>query len=80
MEVSVKPLLVISSQPEGTPKIMLSKLLARAMLMLSPISNLDLAERFSSGADAELNKYDRATFYGGGTEGYTDYPFSTSKA
>ena len=44
------------------------------------ISNLDLAEHFSSDADAELNKYNRATFYGGGAEGYTDYPFSTSKA
>jgi len=40
------------------------------------ISNPDLAERFATGPDAVLNKYDRATFYGGGAEGYTDYPTS----
>jgi N-ethylmaleimide reductase len=38
------------------------------------ISNPDLAERFATGPNAEVNKYDRATFYGGGAEGYTDYP------
>jgi len=37
------------------------------------ISNPDLAERLRRGA--ELNKYDRSTFYGGGDKGYTDYPF-----
>lgn len=37
------------------------------------ISNPDLPERIS--ANAELNSYDRATFYGGGEKGYTDYPF-----
>jgi N-ethylmaleimide reductase len=36
------------------------------------ISNPDLAERLRRGA--ELNKYDRSTFYGGGDKGYTDYP------
>ena len=36
------------------------------------ISNPDLAERFKQGA--ELNAYDRATFYGGAEAGYTDYP------
>jgi N-ethylmaleimide reductase len=36
------------------------------------ISNPDLAERFQKGAD--LNDYDRATFYGGAEVGYTDYP------
>ncbi|WP_112663995.1 alkene reductase [Microvirga flavescens] len=37
------------------------------------ISNPDLAERLW--LDAPLNEPNRATFYGGGAEGYTDYPF-----
>jgi len=36
------------------------------------ISNPDLVRRVEEGK--ELNKYDRATFYGGGEKGYTDYP------
>ena len=36
------------------------------------IANPDLPERLRSGA--LLNPYNRATFYGGGAEGYTDYP------
>jgi len=36
------------------------------------ISNPDLPERFRR--DAALNPADRATFYGGGAVGYTDYP------
>jgi N-ethylmaleimide reductase len=36
------------------------------------ISNPDLPARLASGAP--LTKPDRATFYGGGAEGYTDYP------
>ncbi len=36
------------------------------------ISNPDLPARFASGAP--LTEPDRATFYGGGAEGYTDYP------
>jgi N-ethylmaleimide reductase len=36
------------------------------------IANPDLAERLKKGAP--LNKPDKATFYGGGAEGYTDYP------
>jgi N-ethylmaleimide reductase len=36
------------------------------------ISNPDLPKRFALGAD--LNPYDRSTFYGGGERGYTDYP------
>lgn len=36
------------------------------------ISNPDLPARFA--IDAPLNEYDRSTFYGGGVEGYTDYP------
>ena len=37
------------------------------------IANPDLALRLEKGAP--LNEPDRATFYGGGREGYTDYPF-----
>ncbi|KAL4428356.1 hypothetical protein ABPG75_002445 [Micractinium tetrahymenae] len=37
------------------------------------IANPDLPRRFQLGAP--LNKYDRATFYTQGEEGYTDYPF-----
>ncbi len=36
------------------------------------IANPDLPERLL--IDAPLNPYDRRTFYGGGAEGYTDYP------
>jgi N-ethylmaleimide reductase len=36
------------------------------------IANPDLAARWKAGA--ELNEPDGATFYGGGAEGYTDYP------
>jgi len=36
------------------------------------ISNPDLVERLR--VDAPLNHADRSTFYGGGAEGYTDYP------
>ena len=36
------------------------------------IANPDLVERWKTGA--ELNEPDSATFYGGGAEGYTDYP------
>ncbi|MGG7567291.1 alkene reductase [Rhodovulum sp. DZ06] len=38
----------------------------------SYISNPDLVERLK--ADAPLNKANSATFYGGGAEGYIDYP------
>ena len=38
----------------------------------SYISNPDLVERLK--ADAPLNKADSKKFYGGGAEGYTDYP------
>lgn len=42
------------------------------------ISNPDLPERLRHGA--ELTPYNRATFYGGGSEGYTDYPRLESMA
>ena len=37
------------------------------------IANPDLPKRIAIGAN--LNSYDRATFYGGTEKGYTDYPF-----
>ena len=36
------------------------------------IANPDLVERLRVGAP--LNEGDRATYYGGGEKGYTDYP------
>jgi 2,4-dienoyl-CoA reductase-like NADH-dependent reductase (Old Yellow Enzyme family) len=36
------------------------------------LANPDFVDRIRSGAP--LNVADRATFYGGGTTGYTDYP------
>lgn len=41
------------------------------------LANPDLPERFE--ANAELNEPDSDTFYGGGAEGYTDYPFMESE-
>ena len=40
------------------------------------IANLDLVERLRIGAP--LNVPDRATFFGGGAAGYTDYPALTA--
>lgn len=37
------------------------------------IANPDLVERYRQ--DAPLNEGDQSTYYGGGREGYTDYPF-----
>ena len=42
------------------------------------IANPDLAERLRR--DAPLAQADRATFYGGGAEGYTDYPMMDDAA
>jgi N-ethylmaleimide reductase len=42
------------------------------------ISNPDLVERFKRGA--ALNEWDKATFYGGGAKGYTDYPTLAKEA
>lgn len=41
------------------------------------ISNPDLVERLKTGA--ALNEPDKATFYGGGAKGYTDYPVLGAK-
>ena len=42
------------------------------------IANADLVERLRAGAP--LNAPDRATFFGGGAHGYTDYPFMETGA
>lgn len=42
------------------------------------IANPDLPERLRLGLP--LNRYDRATFYGGDARGYTDYPFHSRAA
>ncbi|KAL0082533.1 hypothetical protein J3Q64DRAFT_1864405 [Phycomyces blakesleeanus] len=42
------------------------------------IANPDLVLRLKN--DWPLNKYDRSTFYGGDSTGYTDYPFYNSSA
>ena len=41
------------------------------------LANPDLHRRFA--LDAALNAPDRATFFGGGEKGYTDYPFLTAQ-
>ena len=41
------------------------------------IANPDLVRRLR--LDAPLNEPDKATFYGGGAEGYTDYPALSNK-
>ncbi|MEO6701576.1 MAG: alkene reductase [Jatrophihabitantaceae bacterium] len=41
------------------------------------LANPDLVRRWQNGA--ELNEPNQATFYGGGAEGYTDYPFLPAK-
>lgn len=41
------------------------------------LANPDLLARFK--ARAALNEPDQATFYTGGAEGYTDYPFMKDK-
>ena len=41
------------------------------------LANPDLVERWRTGA--ELNEPDASTFYGGGSEGYTDYPTLTQR-
>jgi N-ethylmaleimide reductase len=42
------------------------------------IANPDLVQRFAEGAD--LNHYDRASFYGGAEQGYLDYPVLAEQA
>jgi N-ethylmaleimide reductase len=52
---------------------LLAQGLADAVVVGRPfLANPDLAVRWQQGT--ELNEPDQATFYGGGAEGYTDYP------
>jgi 2,4-dienoyl-CoA reductase-like NADH-dependent reductase (Old Yellow Enzyme family) len=56
-----------------TVEALLETGLADAVVVGRPfLANPDLATRWKQGA--ELNEPDMATFYGGGAEGYTDYP------
>jgi N-ethylmaleimide reductase len=57
----------------GSVEELLGTGLADAVVVGRPfLANPDLDERWRQGA--ELNEPDQATFYGGGAEGYTDYP------
>ncbi len=57
----------------GSVERLLETGLADAVVVGRPfLANPDLDERWRQGAD--LNEPDQATFYGGGAEGYTDYP------
>lgn len=57
----------------GSVEQLLETGLADAVVVGRPfLANPDLDERWRQGAD--LNEPDQATFYGGGAEGYTDYP------
>lgn len=42
------------------------------------LSNPDFLDRLKSGA--EMNQGDRASFFGGGAEGYVDYPVLASRS
>lgn len=58
--------------PEKAERLLAADLIDAAAFGRAYIANPDLAERFRAGAD--LNEPNGATFYGGGPEGYTDYP------
>lgn len=57
---------------EKAERLLAADLIDAAAFGRAFIANPDLPERFRIGAD--LNEPDGATFYGGGAEGYTDYP------
>lgn len=59
--------------PETAKKVVEAGLVDAVAFGRSYIANPDLVARIKKGA--ELNKYNRATFYGGAEKGYTDYPF-----
>lgn len=63
--------------PESGKKIIESGLVDAVAFGRLFLANPDLPERIKIGA--ELNRYDRATFYGGSEKGYTDYPFLETK-
>ncbi len=60
-------------QPETAKQAVESGLVDAVAFGRLYISNPDLVRRVKEGKN--LNKYDRATFYGGGEKGYTDYEF-----
>jgi N-ethylmaleimide reductase len=67
------PVLVNGGYDRATGESAIQNGRATAVVYGKPfISNPDLVERFQR--DAELNEWDESTFYGGGAEGYTDYP------
>ena len=67
------PVLVNGGYDRATGEAALEDGRASAVVFGKPfISNPDLVTRFER--DAELNDWDESTFYGGGAEGYTDYP------
>ncbi len=67
------PVIVNGGYDRGTGESAIADGRAHAVVYGKPfISNPDLPARFEQGA--ELNDWDQSTFYGGGAEGYTDYP------
>lgn len=58
--------------PDKAERLLAAGLIDAAAFGRAFIANPDLPERFRVGA--ELNEPDLSTFYGGGPEGYTDYP------
>jgi len=59
--------------PETAEEALVNNKADAIMFGRSFISNPDLPERIAK--KAGLNKYDRATFYGGDEKGNTDYSF-----
>lgn len=67
-------LIVCGNYQQSTAQQILDQGLADAVAFGRPfIANPDLPERFALGA--ALAEPDQSTFYGGGQQGYTDYPF-----
>lgn len=67
------PVLVNGGYDRATGESAIASGRATAVVYGKPfIANPDLVTRFEQ--DADLNDWDSATFYGGGAEGYTDYP------
>ncbi len=58
--------------PETAIQVLESKLADAVAFGRMFVANPDLPERIREGA--ALNRFDRATAYAGGTQGYTDYP------
>jgi len=64
--------------PEGIGADVASGLADLASVGSFALANPDLVERLRTGAP--LNQPDPATFYGGGAQGYTDYPSLSAAA